>query len=161
MAIKRFGNGVLKEVDIPPTDEMPELWPRVRILAAGVYRVSAARASAMLRMPISTWIDESTTHLSQVCCALLLVARTALRSMMRMVWQVAGVWGTVTGRERLWYTFFFDSCVVAQPCMLDGPQHIGAGAMRGFCWHLHASVTGFDRKENHVTQEQARDARCH
>ena len=56
------------------------------------------------------------------------------------------VWGTVTGRERLWYSFFFSASELQQPELTDVRQPIGAGAKRGLLWKL--------RKEGLITDAQ-------
>jgi hypothetical protein len=56
------------------------------------------------------------------------------------------VWGTVTGRERLWYSFFFGANEMQQPDLTDVRQPIGAGAKRGLLWKL--------RKEGLITDAQ-------
>ena len=87
-----------------------------------VFSVSAADAHKYLDLPTSTWITTVSNKVDLV----------------------AGVWGTVTGREAIWYraiaaaTFndqVLEGSAVPMPST-QSAQSIGSGAMRGLLWQV-------------------------
>ena len=98
------------------------MWPSVTIYMRSVFGVSAADALKYLDLPTSTWITTLSNNIDLV----------------------AGVWGTVTGREGTWYraiaaaTFYdlaLDGSAVPMPST-QSAQSIGSGAMRGLLWQV-------------------------
>ena len=127
----RLGNALTADNCPPPDEYMPDVWPDVRSFVDTVMSVDETAAGAMLAMDTNEWI-------------------AAVR---RCVHGCAEVWGTVTARERAWYTFFaIDN--VAQPAERDVPQPIGAGAMRGSLWQLEhlQELPNFNRRTQSIEQ---------
>ena len=121
---KRFGNCLEKEKCPPPDEYTEDLWSQAQRFVKSVCAVDCTTAKQLMQLPIDQWI--------KVCAHSL---------------ELTGeVWGTVTGRERLWYSFFFSANELQQPNLTDVRQPIGAGAKRGLLWKL--------RKEGLITDGQ-------
>lgn len=121
---KRFGNCLEKEKCPPPDEYMEDLWSQAQRFIKSVCAVDCATAKQLMKLPIDQWIKACTRNLDLT----------------------GEVWGTVTGRERLWYSFFFSDSEMQQPNLMDVRQPIGAGAKRGLLWKL--------RKEGLITDGQ-------
>ena len=119
---RRFGNGIAKDGDSPPSATLPTLstWAGVRRLVAAVVSVPSAEATRVLGLDAAEWIRYVTRHLAGS----------------------ADVWATVTARERRWYGSFL--ATAARPSPVDVPQPIGAGALKGFLWQVSKVLPSFN-----------------
>jgi len=128
----RLGNALTADTSPPPDQYMPDLWPEVHAFVHSVVQVDEVTASAMLESDTTGWMAMCHRHIHGS----------------------GDVWGTVTARERAWYTFFAVNDV-KQPSIRDVPQPIGAGAMRGSLWQLEHldELPNFNRKKHSIEQD--------
>ena len=118
---RRFGNGIARDDDEPPSEAHPTLstWAQVRKLVRAVVSVPSAEATHVLGLDTAEWIKYVVRHLAGS----------------------GSVWATVTARERWWYTSF--SVTAARPSQVDVRQPIGAGALKGFLWQASKALPRF------------------
>ena len=141
---KRFGNGIIPNVDEPPFEsdgvtypELHDTWQPFQELVMSVMRIPASQVRRVMASDNPTWMQWTTNHLKNV----------------------GHVWSTVSSRERWWYTAFLRLDICQQPSAVDKPQHIGAGAETGLYWHASRALGKevFDRgKGNTIRQDQMR-----
>jgi len=140
---RRLGNGLAKEKERPPTaTSQGATWVRWKRLLTSLVRTTPSDATVALAMDSEAWTQHCTAKLHEV----------------------AGVYGTVTARERDWYVFVGNGVGSHTPRATPRATRyrtarIGAGALKGLYWLLEEFTRSapsadmkFDRKQNSLSQ---------